>query len=379
MGLLFVLMYDFIEKFAYPSIEFQNDIIEITEELKAVYKQQIVDSFIEQCYNNDISKTDIFKTFLSVVNDTNKLTNIPSHIMSLLRKNLKEQNYSLGLGAIASCLIHLQSFTNCRIEWEVESGEGMDVYMGSNYFEKVFKIIATADKVTIYNSASEIEREYHSDNLSKQAINKSGIILLTNYSSSLLFEGNKQLNRNNELNEIQSKFEIALRILKENAELYFQWITSVVEVVAIVEGNSNFIYSGSDINYPGIINVSYPSTSVAIAEMLVHESSHQYWFMCQWFEDIVNGNDAGLYYSPIKKCDRPLWAIHTAYHAFSNVALFYDSCIKGQVQDDGYCNKNILPLLDQMKVLQKTLEATDGLTKTGELLWKPLADKLNSF
>ena len=111
--------------------------------------------------------------------------------------------------------------------------------------------------------------------------------------------------------------------------------------------------------------------------MLVHESSHQYFYVLQHFGSIADGSDTELYYSPVKRTGRPVTAILLAYHAFANVLLYYRECLERNLDDDGYCAKNEKQAVIELAQLECALQATPSLTPLGQALWEPLSQRIN--
>ena len=124
-----------------------------------------------------------------------------------------------------------------------------------------------------------------------------------------------------------------------------------------------------------MIYFSVDCPAVAIAEILVHEASHQYYFLSARYGSLLNGPDRP-YFSPIKETKRPLSMILLAYHAFANVMLFYRLCRRNGLGDNDYCRANEAQLAPQLAVLQDTLSRSKALSPLGQALWKPVAARL---
>jgi HEXXH motif-containing protein len=109
--------------------------------------------------------------------------------------------------------------------------------------------------------------------------------------------------------------------------------------------------------------------------MLIHEATHQYFHLLARYGALDDGTGE-MYFSPIKGTERPVNMILLAYHAFGNVLLFYRLCRRKRLKDAGYCRKNELQLLPQLRKLEEALVHTNALTPLGEALWRPLAVRL---
>ncbi len=169
----------------------------------------------------------------------------------------------------------------------------------------------------------------------------------------------------------------AVEILERCAPFYIPWIARVLRVVVPVDGSDGIMRSSSDDDRPGVVFVSFPHGAVAIAEMLVHEASHQYYHVLTRLGEPVDPKDETGYFSPIKGRDRPLSAVLLAYHSFANVVLFYRLCRAAGVDDDGYVDGNERRHLPELATLLTHLESAASMTPLGDALWKPLARRIS--
>ncbi len=159
------------------------------------------------------------------------------------------------------------------------------------------------------------------------------------------------------------------------APLYRGWVGRVLKKIVPVGARSGRILSGSDRDAPGTIYLSASAPAVAIAEMLIHEATHQYYYILARYGPLDDGSDRE-FYSPIKGTLRPARMILLAYHAFANVMLFYRMCRRRGLADAGYCEANERDLEPQLRQLQDPLENARALTPLGDALWQPLAERL---
>jgi hypothetical protein len=167
----------------------------------------------------------------------------------------------------------------------------------------------------------------------------------------------------------------ALRLLARHAPIFLPWIGRVIRRIIPVLSPLQMTCSGSYEDYPGTIYMSLNCAPVAIAEILVHEATHQYYYILARYGAIDDGSGQ-TFFSPIKGTKRPLAMILLAYHAFANVLLFYRLCRQKHIRDSGYCRTNEAQLVPKLHVLEDTLARTNALTPLGEALWRPLAARL---
>jgi HEXXH motif-containing protein len=168
----------------------------------------------------------------------------------------------------------------------------------------------------------------------------------------------------------------AVALLQSNSPRYLGWVDRVLRGVMTCKGSENQLRSGSDFNLPGIVQVSFPASAAAHAEMLVHECSHLNYQILARLGEVDDGSDNALYFSPVKQMGRRIDRILLAYHAFANVMLFYRDCLAANIRDEGYCERNEKATMPQLKMLDEALQATRALTPLGRALYEPLAAAL---
>jgi HEXXH motif-containing protein len=177
--------------------------------------------------------------------------------------------------------------------------------------------------------------------------------------------------------EIITSIRRAVALLRRAAAPYWPWVRRVIRGIIPIGGSETVLKSGSSAQRPGLIGVSFPAPPAAIAEMLVHEASHQYFHLLSRLQRPEDGSDATLYYSPIKRTGRPIRAILVAYHAFANVLLFYRLARRHGADAGGYCAREARRLVPQLRELEQPLRTSAALTMTGHALWKPLSARLH--
>ncbi len=107
--------------------------------------------------------------------------------------------------------------------------------------------------------------------------------------------------------------------------------------------------------------------------MLIHEVTHQYYYLLTRVGQVEDGTDSNLYFSPAKQCGRPIYFILIAYHAFANVLLFSRRCLAAGYDDPrGYLERNLAELSGWLETFESHLNQTNALTDIGTALWMPL-------
>jgi len=174
----------------------------------------------------------------------------------------------------------------------------------------------------------------------------------------------------------------AADLIEDAAPEYVDWVSRVTRSLLPVASEPRVFNSGSERFSPGVVCMSDHGLVWPIAEMLVHESSHQYMNLLTCMDPLVTGSDERLYYSPFRRKDRPLFFILAAYHAFGNVLAFYRLArAQGRVPDEEGLPEAFFrreaELEGQLAPLADVLAASGGLTEAGEALWRPLHAHLN--
>jgi len=163
----------------------------------------------------------------------------------------------------------------------------------------------------------------------------------------------------------------ALDLLEEHLPHYFDWIVRIIRRVAVLHSGRNVLHSGSPENQHGTILISDNFRVLSVAEMLIHEASHQYLELLNKLGPTVDPGHTKLYYSPVKQCDRPLHKILLAYHAFANVMLFYRGVAECGLADSRF-EKFQTVLNDELRQLEHALLENDAILPIGRALVEPL-------
>lgn len=166
-------------------------------------------------------------------------------------------------------------------------------------------------------------------------------------------------------------FTEALDMLEKHVPHYFDWVVRIIRRVAVLHSEQDLLRSGSHENQYGTIHISDNLRVLSLAEMLIHEASHQYLELLRKLGPTVDPGTTKLYYSPVKQCDRPLHKILLAYHAFANVMLFYRDVDECGLTDDYFLNlQNVLN--DELRQLEQPLIGNNAILPIGKALVDPL-------
>jgi HEXXH motif-containing protein len=168
-----------------------------------------------------------------------------------------------------------------------------------------------------------------------------------------------------------------LELLSNCAPEYGIWVGDVLRGIVICRCNSSRTRSSSWMHAPGIILASTTINPVTIAEMLVHESSHQYFHLVSRVGKVDTGEDHEEYFSPAVQRPRPISRILIGYHAFANVLLFYRALLRNGMSDDSYCRTMENRLCYDVEALELPLRGNSSLTDIGRGLAEPLMEQVH--
>lgn len=180
------------------------------------------------------------------------------------------------------------------------------------------------------------------------------------------------------LESVVEALERAGAFLEQEVPEYYEWIGGAVTlVVPIARPSADVMVSGSDFYSFRMCQIGFPATNYELCEMLVHESSHQYFNLLRTAGPLQR-NSTSLHRSPLRSQPRQLDRILIGYHAFANVRLLYR-----KIQERcGTCDveplvKSVESDLAQLDcVLVENID--NGLTECGKNLYLPLALRLRA-
>jgi HEXXH motif-containing protein len=129
--------------------------------------------------------------------------------------------------------------------------------------------------------------------------------------------------------------------------------------------------SGSDCFNPGVVAVSFPIDVVSLAESLVHETAHQYYFLMNCAAVLTDPGHEQLYSSPLRHTARPLDRILLAYHAVANIICLYQLLVSRDApyQPD---RSSMDRAVQDFETLADHLVDNPWLTDAGRALLEPI-------
>jgi HEXXH motif-containing protein len=180
--------------------------------------------------------------------------------------------------------------------------------------------------------------------------------------------------------------DAAVSLIAEFADIYLPWVSNVIRDLVPLRARPGIFSSGSIDLSPGVVcvsnSVSNHENPWALAEVLVHEATHQYLYIARRLGRMDDGKDDTLYFSPFRNTGRPIYNILITYHAFANVVLFYRTALAHGQSADGtsalVVQERVKELEQTLQPLEQALQSTRSLTPLGLALWEPLRGQLQS-
>ncbi|MFC5994081.1 HEXXH motif-containing putative peptide modification protein [Pseudonocardia hispaniensis] len=174
----------------------------------------------------------------------------------------------------------------------------------------------------------------------------------------------------------------AIDLIADAAPVYLPWVATVLRELIALRARPGTFNSGSERFSPGVVCVSDQPYVWPLAEMLVHEATHQYLNILTRLGGLDDGSDEGRYFSPFRNKDRPIFFIVVAYHAFGNVLLFYRTAREngflpsGMPAAEDFADRE-RTLRRQLGEIEPVLRRATSLTAFGRALWEPVSDQIH--
>ena len=185
----------------------------------------------------------------------------------------------------------------------------------------------------------------------------------------------------NGLYAAQDSFEVenlealheAFCIIDQYGEAYADWIRFVVGHIRPIVSPSGGMISGSSRNRLGEIELSVNVEPIKIAEMIIHEASHQYFYLLEMACDLVTDRTVE-HRNPVLGRNRPLDKLLLAFHAFVNVENFLAGCLQRGLPCDGKLEQYYRNLTLETDEMFMPFRRSSYLTREGELFRAALRD-----
>jgi HEXXH motif-containing protein len=166
----------------------------------------------------------------------------------------------------------------------------------------------------------------------------------------------------------------AIHLIASHSAPYLSWIRRVVRQILPLRDDPSMMRSSTAAWRSGLVYSANRPDPATLAEILVHEGSHQYLFILNRLGPLDDGSDPNLYYSPVNRTMRPLGMVVVAYHALANITLFCRECPSGSALRPRQIEKTFL---EAINAYEDILCRSRSLTAVGTALWRPLYERLH--
>jgi hypothetical protein len=370
---------------------FCSNVAQMFETIVSEHSKQVLQSFIEKYGEAVLRDSDGLIPFLLA--STDLIHHEMSWDIAFGAAHSMLVRGQLASASIIACSLALQlNWHGLPSEWEVQLNYPSRMRFGN-------WLLPCSDKISVRARSTSVEIN---TNLGKRCVTHSfdRRVCLSNVSATelpVLYRAmsdwiflNEQSVETTELSKVDNLVDLqsswafseccrsATDLLDKFAPAYSDWSGRVIRYLVPLQTNSTGMFdSGSRRFLPGLVTLTALHNPVQIAETLVHEASHQYFYVLERFEPLHDPTDTQLYYSAIKDSNRPLIHILLAFHAFGNVCLFFRL-----VRDRGFVASRELKnyengLIAKTRALQVELEKAVSLTPSGVELWESLSSELN--
>lgn len=161
-----------------------------------------------------------------------------------------------------------------------------------------------------------------------------------------------------------------LNVLANAGDRYLRWVRPLFRGVAATPlTHDDMRQSGSYSEHAGVFNCGFPGGAESIAEVIVHEVSHQNFLLLNAVYPLARDQEGESFYSSLKGADRPLTRVLLAYHAAANMALFWDDLSKRVALREYYLAEQI-EMNRHVDSLAAELARATGLTEAGRTLFR---------
>ncbi|NHR05547.1 hypothetical protein HA052_10055 [Chromobacterium haemolyticum] len=167
-----------------------------------------------------------------------------------------------------------------------------------------------------------------------------------------------------------------LALFDQGAPVYGPWVRRLVRLVRPLRRSGSQVSSWSSLHYPGLVSMTLFASPLDMAETLVHEASHQHFHLVDRLFPLVERGVEEWLYSPVKRCRRPALMLLLAYHAFGNVALFFDALRRNGRLADADWRHHMADLRDWLPRMAAELERARSLSPAGRRFLSALQRRL---
>lgn len=162
------------------------------------------------------------------------------------------------------------------------------------------------------------------------------------------------------------RFLRACKAAERGLAVMYDWMTSMTQVaVPMRRTGGRYSKSSSSRQLPGLVCLTLHDEA-QVLEALAHETAHNYLFLAEVMEPLVDPGHAELYPSPLRADKRPLLGVLLAYHALAYIGAYYTDALRGKVIEAGRCEAELTETRRRLADAERTLSANGArLTENG--------------
>lgn len=179
--------------------------------------------------------------------------------------------------------------------------------------------------------------------------------------------------KSDQFEDAVSEIALAMSLIMERVPRYGPWCERFLRQIHVVGKNKDISFSRSAPSRPGYVVASAPMPIELQAEMLVHECTHQYYFLLELLTPIpMNRDSKEKFYSPLAKRERPLERLLVAYHAAANMVLFHTELLRNYREHADVSHERLAVLKPAALELIETISQNERhLTTNANAFWRP--------
>lgn len=164
-----------------------------------------------------------------------------------------------------------------------------------------------------------------------------------------------------------TQFLRASAAAQRNAGDLFDWVTAMTQVVVPLRRiGARYSKSNSCRQLPGAVSLTIHN-EMQVLEALVHETAHNYLFLAEVEEPLVDPAHVATYRSPLRSDLRPLIGIMLAYHALAYIAAYYFEALRSGFASPRRCEEELRATREMARDCEQTLDPNRRfLTGTGK-------------
>lgn len=167
-----------------------------------------------------------------------------------------------------------------------------------------------------------------------------------------------------------------LALINQYASVYSRWTELVLREVIPLRQAGDRLRSGGVATHFGQIHMTVSDSRTLVAEMFVHEATHQYFELLRRLDPLEESGESFEFYSPVVGRPRPLWAILKAFHAFANVAMLHSILRQNGISEEELAPVNEGQVASDIQILGDHLAQHAKFTAAGRSLYEDLVEQL---